>query len=39
MGSSFYIPFQIGFNTGMRGGEIVALTWNNVDLEHGHTLI
>lgn len=44
MGSSFYIPLQIGFNTGMRGGEIVALTWNNVDLENGiihvkHTLI
>lgn len=43
-GSSFYIPLQIGFNTGMRGGEIAALTWNNVDLENSiihvkHTLI
>lgn len=44
MDSSFYIPLQIGFNTGMIGGEIVALTWDNVDLENGiihvkHTLI
>lgn len=43
-GSNFYIPLQIGFNTGMRGGEIVALTWNNIDLDNGlihvkHTLV
>jgi integrase len=24
-GSSFYIPLQIAFNTGMRGGEVTAL--------------
>ncbi len=33
-GSSFYIPLQIAFHTGMRGGEIVALKWENVDLEN-----
>ena len=31
-GSNFHIPLQIGFNTGMRGGEIAALTWNDIDL-------
>ncbi len=43
-GSSFYIPLQIAFHTGMRGGEIVALKWENVDLENriisvNHTLV
>lgn len=43
-GSSFYIPLQIAFHTGMRGGEITALKWENVDLENkiiyvNHTLI
>lgn len=43
-GSSFYIPLQIGFHTGMRGGEIAALIWENVDFESKtitvkHTLI
>lgn len=33
-GSSFYIPLQIAFHTGMRGGEIAALKWENVDLEN-----
>lgn len=30
--STFFIPLQIAFNTGMRGGEICALTWDNIDL-------
>lgn len=44
IGSSFYIPLQIAFHTGMRGGEVTALKWENVDLENKvisvkHTLI
>ncbi|MCC0716526.1 site-specific integrase [Clostridioides sp. ES-S-0077-01] len=43
-GSSFYTPLQIAFNTGMRGGEITALQWDDIDLENKiihvrHTLI
>ncbi|WP_130807679.1 site-specific integrase [Senegalia massiliensis] len=33
MESTFYIPLQIGFHTGMRAGEVCGLTWNHVDLE------
>lgn len=33
LGSSFYIPLQIAFNTGMRAGEVCGLTWDCVDLE------
>jgi len=32
-GSSFYIPCQIAFHTGMRAGEVCALTWDCVDLK------
>ncbi|MCC0628488.1 MULTISPECIES: site-specific integrase [unclassified Clostridioides] len=43
-GSSFYTPLQIAFNTGMRGGEVTALQWDDIDLENKiihvrHTLI
>ncbi|HBE9109415.1 TPA: site-specific integrase [Clostridioides difficile] len=43
-GSSFYIPLQIAFNTGMRSGEVTALQWDDIDLENKiihvrHTLI
>ena len=43
-GSNFYIPLQIAFNTGLRGGEVCALQWDNIDLENKtltveHTLI
>lgn len=43
-GSSFYIPLQIAFHTGMRGGEITALKWENINLENkiisvNHTLV
>lgn len=31
-GSSFYIPLQIAFNTGMRAAEVCGLTWDCVDL-------
>lgn len=30
-GSSFYIPLQIGFSTGMRASEVCGLTWDCVD--------
>ncbi len=33
-GSNFYIPLQIAFHTGMRGGEVTALTWDNIDLNN-----
>ncbi|MCC0647981.1 site-specific integrase [Clostridioides sp. ZZV15-6598] len=43
-GSSFYVPLQIAFNTGIRGGEVTALQWEDIDLENKiinvrHTLI
>jgi len=31
-GSTFYVPLEIAFGTGMRGGEVCALTWDNVNL-------
>lgn len=30
--NTFYIPFHIGFNTGMRVSEVCGLTWDCVDL-------
>lgn len=33
MGSSFYIPLQIAFHTGMRASEVCGLTWDCVDFE------
>jgi integrase len=40
----YNIPLQIAYHTGMRGGEVTALTWDNVDLDNGivkvrHTLV
>lgn len=34
-GSSFYIPLQIGFNTGMRASEVWGLTWDCIYLDEG----
>lgn len=34
-GSSFYIPLNIGFYTGMRVGEVCALQWDDIDLDEG----
>ncbi|MFC6202614.1 tyrosine-type recombinase/integrase [Lactiplantibacillus nangangensis] len=31
--SPFYLPLQIGFNTGLRRGEISGLTWDNINFE------
>lgn len=44
VGSNFYIPLQIAFHTGMRGGEVTALQWSSIDLNNktikiNHTLI
>ncbi|WP_353511674.1 tyrosine-type recombinase/integrase [Vallitalea longa] len=33
-GNTFYVPIQIGFNTGMRAGEVCALTWDCIDLRN-----
>jgi Site-specific recombinase XerC len=30
--SSFHIPLQIAFNTGMRAAEVCGLTWDSLDL-------
>lgn len=32
--SNFYIPLQIAFHTGLRGGEVCALTWDNIDFDN-----
>ena len=34
-GSSFYIPLQIGFHTGMRASEVCGLTWDSIDIDQG----
>lgn len=34
-GSSFYIPIIIGYYTGLRIGEVMGLTWKDIDLEKG----
>lgn len=33
--TTYYIPLQIGFHTGMRIAEVCGLTWDCVDLEKG----
>lgn len=33
--NTFYIPFQIGFHTGLRRGEVCALEWDKIDLDAG----
>lgn len=34
VGSSFYIPLQIAFHTGMRSAEVCGLTWDCIDLDN-----
>jgi len=31
-GTSFYMPLMIGYHTGCRIGEVMALTWDDIDL-------
>lgn len=33
-GTPYYIPFMIGFYTGMRIGEVTALSWDDIDLDN-----
>lgn len=33
-GSSFYVPLQIAFNTGMRAAEVCGLTWDCIDFNN-----
>lgn len=33
-GSSFYIPLQIAFHTGLRAAEVCGLTWDCIDLDN-----
>jgi len=32
-GNNMHVPLQIGFNTGMRVGEVMSLTWDCIDIE------
>lgn len=43
-GSNFYAALQIAFHTGLRGGEVTALTWDSIDFNNksltvDHTLV
>lgn len=33
-GSSFYVPLQIAFHTGIRAAEVCGLTWDCIDLDN-----
>lgn len=33
-GSSFYIPLQIAFHTGLRASEVCGLTWDDIDFDN-----
>ena len=44
MGTDLYLPLQISFHTGMRRGEVLALQWEDIDLDNNiihvrHSLI
>lgn len=38
-GTKYYIPLIIGFYTGCRIGEVLALTWDNIDLNNNTIII
>lgn len=35
IGTTFHIPIMIGYYTGCRIGEVMALTWDDIDLDKG----
>jgi len=35
LGTTYYIPIMIGYYTGCRIGEVMALTWDDIDLDKG----
>ena len=38
-GSTYYVPVQIAFNTGLRAAEVCGLTWNCIDLKSKTILV
>jgi integrase len=37
--SEWYVPIFVAANTGMRRGEVLGLTWRNVDLDHARLVV
>jgi integrase len=37
--SEWYVPIYLAANTGMRRGEVLGLTWRNVDLDNAHLVV
>ena len=38
-GSAWYTPIFLAANTGMRRGEVLGLTWRNVDLDAARLVV
>lgn len=34
-GHKYHVPLMIGYHTGLRRGEVLGLTWDDIDLENG----
>ncbi|MEZ5250416.1 MAG: tyrosine-type recombinase/integrase, partial [Ilumatobacteraceae bacterium] len=37
--SDWYVPIYLATNTGMRRGEVLGLTWRNVDLDNARLVV